>query len=143
MSTDGPEAVEPDDLGEYVPAIYARSVSEADRYRQLLEDHDIPAIVDEDYASDTPDQPSAIIEGVPIVVPESLLDDARAFIAEIDEMDTLVEDEDEDDSYDDDEDYALPGVDEKADILLEDEADLAHEADDEDHSAGSVEREQR
>ena len=38
-----------DEADQYVPVLYAHSVEEAERYCQLLEDHDIPAIVDDDY----------------------------------------------------------------------------------------------
>ena len=36
------------EFGEFVPAVFARSTSEAEEYRELLNDHDIPAIVEVD-----------------------------------------------------------------------------------------------
>lgn len=92
-----------EDLGEYVPVIYARSADEAEKYRQLLEDHGIPAVIDEDYEPGEAHSPKAGMAGVPVLVPESLLEDARQFVAEIDEL-TALHAEDEEPYDEDDED---------------------------------------
>jgi hypothetical protein len=108
MAYDNDYDVGSEDLGEYVPVVYARSLEEAEKYRQVLEDHDIPAVVDEEYEPGEPGGRRQTLEGVPVLVPESLLEDARQFISEIDGMAAFA-DEDEDiyDDEDDDDDFAL------------------------------------
>jgi len=107
----------PEGLGEYVPAVYARNVDEAERYRQLLEDHDVPATIDEDYRPPRPAQAKAEQASVAVLVPESLLEDAKAYIADMEEMNDLVEDEDyldeEDDDFEDEEDLEFDDEDEE------------------------------
>ena len=107
MAYDSDYDVGSEDLGEYVPVIYARSPDEADKYRQLLEDHDIPAMVDEEYEPGPIRASRKAFGGVPVLVPQSLLEDAREFITEIDEITALGSEED--DLYDDEEeqDFAL------------------------------------
>ena len=36
------------DQGDFVPAVYARTIEAAEEYRELLNDHDIPAVVGEE-----------------------------------------------------------------------------------------------
>jgi hypothetical protein len=103
----------PGRLRDYVPAVFARSLDEAERYRQLLEDHDVPAVIDGEYCPPRPR--GAPGECVPVLVPEPLLEDAKGFIADIEETNGFLEDEEdyldacgdplEDDEFDpDDED---------------------------------------
>ncbi|MCJ7543551.1 MAG: hypothetical protein MUP47_03130 [Phycisphaerae bacterium] len=100
------------ELGDFVPAVFARSIEEAEEYRQLLDDHDIPAIVGGDDrpagATGQPPQPKVFSRGVPVLVPEAMLDEAGEVIAERDETDTfgLQEEEEEDEE---DEIFALDG----------------------------------
>ena len=105
MSIDDPDEVGSEDLGNYVPVAYAKGLSEAERYRQLLEDHDIPALLDEDLEADPPARRRPGTHGVPILVPESLLEDSREFIADFEERDSLIEEEDEEDSDDEDDEF--------------------------------------
>lgn len=98
----------PEELGQNVPAVYARSFEEAERYRQLLEDHGVPATVDEDYEFPAPGNRGAERGGLPVLVPESLLEDAKGFIASVEEMNDLVEEED----YLEDDEDDLAGEDE-------------------------------
>ena len=107
MAYDDDYDVDSEDLGEYVPVTYARTPDEAERYRQLLEDHDVPAVVDEDYEPGASPAWKSTGAGVPVLVPESLLEDAREFLAEIEEMAALPDEEDE--VYDDEEDDDLTG----------------------------------
>ena len=68
-----------DDLTDFVPAVFARSMAEAEAYRRLLDDHDIPVILGE---SRPVESRSGITRGCPVLVPEVLLDDASRIIAD-------------------------------------------------------------
>ena len=106
----------PEGLGRYVPAVYARTLEEAERYCQLLEDHEVPATIDEDYQPPLPRSRRTVQEGVPVLVPESLLEDAKGYIAGMEEMNDLVEEED----YLDEDEHA-PDEDEDLELDEEDE----------------------
>ena len=97
--------VDPEDLGEYAPVVYGQSHEEAEKYRQLLEDHDVPAVIDEDYEPMAARATGTVQEGVPVLVPESRLEEARGYIASIEEMGELVDDEDYLDGEDDENGY--------------------------------------
>jgi hypothetical protein len=107
MAVDDDHDIIPEDLGEYVPVVYAGSVDEAHWYRQLLEDHDIAAVVDEDYAGLPPEGVRGPPTGTPVLVRQAMLEEAGEVIAEMDEVESLEafgegadEDEDEDeDTY--------------------------------------------
>ncbi len=105
MSRDDFDELEADELGEYVPVIYGRSVEEAERYCQVLEDHDLPAIVDEDYEPPEGQVRGARGSGVPVLVPETLLEEARGLIAELEDLEELVEEDDLEE--DEDEDFGI------------------------------------
>jgi len=94
-----------EELGDFVPVVYARSDTEADRYCQMLEDHDVPALVDEQYEPTEPSAQPGLVGGVPVLVPQSLLDEARQIVTEFDEMDTLIEVDDDDEDEDEDEEF--------------------------------------
>ena len=127
----------PEDHEQFVPAVFARSAAEAEVYCELLNDHDIPAIVgDEDHHDQDQDEDGldrdGMTHGVPVLVPDALLDDAGEIIAVQEELDEFApakseepdDDEDEDDfglceidgDFEDDEDDFLDG-----DDILEDE----------------------
>ena len=97
-----------EEYSDFVPAVFARSLNEAQKYQELLNDHDIPAIVglDEELQSeeDTPHvkRRKGMTHGVPVLVPEVLLDEASEVIADREEHDEF--DTDEDDDLEDDED---------------------------------------
>ncbi len=95
--------VGPESVGELVPALYAASAKEAERYRQLLEDHGVPASVDEDYEAPLGRGKKRVPAGLPVLVPESLLEDAKGYIADMEEMNELVGEE----SLDEDEEELL------------------------------------
>ena len=80
-----------------MPAVVARSVEEADRYRELLDDHDIPAILaTDDELAHVGAGRSAITRGVPILVPEAMLDEASEIIADWEDFEEYqVRDEDD------------------------------------------------
>jgi hypothetical protein len=92
------------ELGDFVPAVFARSPEEAEQYRQLLDDHDIPAIVADEDRADKTGQPAprkGFSRGVPVLVPEALLEEAGDVIAERDETDTFGREEKDEDEEDD------------------------------------------
>ncbi len=96
MSKKQRDKADVDKPDDYLPAVYARSFDQAEWYCQLLEDHDIPAIMNDDY------EPPSVAEkvrgrGVPVLVPESLLSDARACIRELEDMGEFSADDDDED----------------------------------------------
>jgi hypothetical protein len=96
--------------GEFVPAFFARDLHEAEEYCELLSDHDIPARagVDEELAQGDSEQRVAgrrgMTHGVPVLVPETLLDEASEVIADREDLAGFEEDELEEDEDEDDED---------------------------------------
>lgn len=103
----GPEPPE-EGFEDFVPAVMARSAHEAEEYRDLLNDHDIPAIVGDEEGLWDPARPlprrlglAGVSRGLPVLVPEVLLDEASVVISERDfdlfpgEEDVEEEEEDE------------------------------------------------
>ena len=116
---------------DYVAAVLARSRDEAKLYRRLLRNYDIPAIIGEDTgdAAASGWKPSRrrtrLSRSVPVLVPESLLDEASKIIAEGDkELESLAEAGAE--AAD------LLGADEEREELTEDEEELQDDQDEED-----------
>jgi len=94
-----------DDHGKLVPAVFARSVKEAEVYRELLEDHDIPAVVaGDDDVEHLGEGTAELTHGVPIMVPEPLLDEAGEVIADREDLVPFQSDDEEDDAFEDDDD---------------------------------------
>ena len=87
-----------EDLGDPVPVVYASSVEEAEWYCQLLEDHDIHGVIDEDYTGPPPPAASGPRTGVPVLVPESLAEESREIIAKMDEVEVFDEEQDDDEN---------------------------------------------
>lgn len=92
---------------DYVPVVVAKTMDQAEKYRDLLDEHDIPAITDPDYEEESAGKArrGRITRGVPVLVPEALLDEASEIIADCEELDEFapaedVEDEDEEDEED-------------------------------------------
>lgn len=90
----------------YVPAVFARSPEEAEVYCELLSDHEIPAVLGDEDVLTGNDQPlrHGMTRGLPVLVPEPLLDEAGAVIASREEAEELLatDDDDLDEDYDDD-----------------------------------------
>jgi len=105
MSADGPVPMGPEELGELLPVAYAASLEEAEHYRQLLEDHDISAVVDEDYSPTTPPPEPLPVGAVAVLVPASLLEDAREVIDDFEDLDVLLERDDEEEQEEEDDGY--------------------------------------
>ena len=99
-----PSAFDEETYGSFVPAVFARSMAEAEVYCELLNDRDIPTVIGVGVAAgDEQDEKtpplSDMSHGVPVLVPEALLDEAGIVIAEQESVDDYVgeDDEDEDD----------------------------------------------
>ena len=93
--------------------IVAPSLVEAEQFRELLEDHDIPVVVATGATLD--DVPDALVEeaaddglphGVPVLVPKALLDEAGEIIADREECEEFEDDE----TVDVDDDDAVEAV---------------------------------
>lgn len=125
---------------QYVPAVFARSVDEAEELRQLLEDHGIEAVLGDEQDVPVPDDPDttvdAIAHGVAVLVPEMYLDEAGEIIAdredadEFEDDDELEEEEDEDEfplGDEDDEDGFFQIEEEDDDMYLSEEEDEEEE----------------
>jgi hypothetical protein len=135
----------------YMSAFFARNIEEAEEYCELLSDHDIPAragLDEELLAKADPEHRAAsrrgMTHGVPVLVPESLLDEASEIIADREGFDEF-EDEEETDEEEDEEDFGLGEVaavdllggedddeDEEESLFGDDEEDEDDDEDDED-----------
>ncbi len=93
---------------DFVPVVFARSPEEAERYQELLSDHDIPAMTggDGDSGGDVAQSANSssggMSRGVPVMVPDVLLDEASEIIADREDVDEFALEEDEVEEEDDD-----------------------------------------
>ena len=94
---------------DFVPVVYARDEEDADQYRQLLEDHDIEVVLgDEDWEGLAVDEldPGGSRQGLPVLVHATFLEEATEIIADREDDEGFVaEDEEavhevEDDDFD-------------------------------------------
>ena len=115
-----PNSQRPDN-SEYVPVVVARALDHAEAFRELLADHDIPSILGTEgngYGSDDDmsEKGPAMARGIPVLVPEGLLDEAGEIIADREDFEELDE---EDDLDEDDEQFSLEdGMTEETDSTL-------------------------
>ena len=138
-----------EEASEFVPAVLARTVEEAGKYRDLLDDHDIPAILGTDEELDEMTDEDrrlarnrGMTHGVPVLVPESLLDEASEIISDREASGALAGDEDEFDDEDEEEDEEFGLVDrEEHDLGVEEEfdeeSDVYEDTEDEDEDEES------
>ena len=126
---------------DFVPAVFARAVEEAEFYRELLDDHDIPVRVGTDDNLDNEDADSkqagdrGMTHGVPVLVPEALLDEASEIIADRDDLDEFDIEQDEEDEEEEDEGFGLEEPLEEntgATLGLDDEDEFLDDTDDSD-----------
>ncbi len=109
-AVEGPSPFGPsgEEYTDFVPVVFARSPEEAERYQELLSDHDIPAMTDGDgdedgdVASSANSRSGGMSRGVPVMVPEVLLDEASEIIADREDVDEFALEEDEVEDEDDD-----------------------------------------
>lgn len=86
--------------GEYVPVVYARDLDQAEAYKELLADHEIPAMLEEEALKGR--------RGLPVLVPENLLDEASQVIADFEQNEAFEEEEDFEEEEEDEEDGLQP-----------------------------------
>jgi hypothetical protein len=95
-----------DEKEEFIPAVYARNEDDAEKYCALLEDHDIPVMVGRETEEDSGARSSSISRSVPILVPEAFLDEASEIIADSEDTQGFLDDDEEfEDEDDDDEEF--------------------------------------
>jgi hypothetical protein len=78
---------------DYIPLLYARNIEEAEYYQNLLKEHEIPVMIDEEYA-DVID-PAATEPGIPVLVPDDHLDEAEAILDQEESIDEVFGADDE------------------------------------------------
>lgn len=113
----------------FVPVLVARSRREANDYCQLFSDHDIPAIVgDEDLAEhEQPLKPAGpdLMGGVPVLVEQDMLEEAREIIADREDIEGLQTDGDDELEDEDDDFHFVGALDEETgedtDLIYEDD----------------------
>jgi hypothetical protein len=137
MSKDSESAAVPDNLTGFVPAAFARDQEEAQQYRELLEDHDIPAIVGQEDLGVDQDETLEVSSkrmprGVPVLVPEVLLAEAGEVIADRDDAGGLQVDQDADLEDEEDEFEFTEGPDEKPNLDVNNDEFLEDEGIDQD-----------
>lgn len=120
----------PDESNEYVPAVFARSVDEAEYFRELLNDHDIPAIIGTEDKDESTDH-AAMSRGVPVLVPDAFLDEASEIIADREDLDEFEDDEEDQDEEDEEDEFTIEEVDGEEDEEDEEDEEPA-EGDEED-----------
>jgi len=96
----------PGGLSNFVAVVFAEDMEQAKRYKALLDDNDVPAVIKDDNMHSTD------VRGMPVMVPEDHLDEAHVLIesedAYNDFYDYAIEDcndDSQDDFYDDDGDF--------------------------------------
>ncbi|NQU75594.1 MAG: hypothetical protein HQ546_04665 [Planctomycetes bacterium] len=106
-------------LAEYIPVVYARDDEQAEQYKDILTDHDIIAII----GVDEHGEGISKTDGIPVLVPRDMANEAEEVIEKYEEMDGIVVNSDEfedKDENDDDEDVSLVPLD-ADDLFLEEE----------------------
>jgi hypothetical protein len=123
---------------EFVPAVFARNEEDAEKYRKLLEDHDIEAVVGYDELEnhlDTNVVSGGVAHGLPVLVLESLLDEASQIIADREDLDEFEADDEESDEDDEDEVFDLE-LDEEGRFEVEADASASESHGEEGDSGG-------
>ena len=111
---------------DYVPVAYGRDDDQATHLVDILNDHEIPAEVGELLG-----EPAG--QGVPVLVPADLVDEATEIIENYDDLEGLVlaDDEYEDEDEEDEEQEGFEEIDEE-DLYLGDEEEEDEEEEEED-----------
>jgi hypothetical protein len=121
-----------EDEEEYVPAVFAETIDEAEQYAQIFRDHDIDAIVDDEYEDPDEDDEADLRQAVAVLVPESARDEAGALLDELEEAEVLILDDDEEFEDEDDEEDELIETDGADSLGFDDEEEDPLEEEDED-----------
>ena len=96
---------------ELIPVVYGRDLTEANYYKSLLAEHEIPAVVMEEAVLDDSDEEES---GIPVLVPEEHLAEAHDIL----KQSTGDEDDfdEEGDDYDEEEDELAGFQEEDSDL---------------------------
>lgn len=122
MPSDKKDMESPEEYTEFVLAVLARNQAEAEQYRGLLNDHDIPAVIrpetvevaktdESNEQADVADPPPRrqMTHGVPVMVPDAMLDEASEIIADREDVDEFQCAEDDELEDEDDEEFGFNG----------------------------------
>jgi hypothetical protein len=101
----------------YVPVIYARNLTEAEFYKGLLTSNDIPAVIEDEGGESTGMPASVVGQGLPVLVPDEMLNEASQIIAEHEDT----EEDEELDEYEEFDEEASEEFDEDTDEELDEE----------------------
>lgn len=119
------ESIGPEEQDDYVPLMHAKNMDQAEEYCLMLEDNDIPAMVDDDY---TPRRKGG--KGVPVLVPATLLEEAKAILEELEEEaqeEEVDTEEEEEDDLDEEEEFEDEELEEEEDEFEEDDEEEEEE----------------
>ena len=117
---------------DYVPVVFAHSKEEAEAYGELLNDHDVPAIIGDENDFEVSGEGKStrlkgMTHGVPVLVPEAMLDEAGQIIATQEELDDF-DAEEQEDEHEDEEGFGFseldPDYDEEEEEPLGEDDDL-------------------
>lgn len=136
------------DFHDFVPLLFARNLGEAEFYKSLLEDHDIPVLI-EDENTESIGLPDSN-RGVPVMVPDEMLAEAEGILEQRERLEDEFEDfDEEEDDEDEDEKDLTEVVDPDIKLDVEEEVfggigDLGEEDEDEfdDFEEGDEEEEE-
>ena len=91
LDEDDFEAMDLDEQDDFIPILYAEDLAEAERYCQVLVDHDIPAIVDEDYEDIDSLDDAGIRQGIAVLAPSALGEEAGSLIEQFEEINATID----------------------------------------------------
>jgi hypothetical protein len=91
---------------DYIPLLYARNIEEAEYYQDLLKEHEIPVMIDEEYAEIV--DPTTSEPGIPVLVPDDHLDEAEAILDQEESLDEVFGSDDESEEEEEQEEEMQP-----------------------------------
>ena len=128
-----------DELAGFVPLVFVPSVEDAEKLRDLLEDHDIPSsvgvdegvVLAEDAVEDLPVNPN---RGTAVLVPRALLDEAQEIIADIEDSDEFVLNGDDVEEQEEDEVEFVEPIEPDTEDVFNEPDDLLSDIEEDDES---------
>ncbi|OPZ97982.1 MAG: hypothetical protein BWY71_01418 [Planctomycetes bacterium ADurb.Bin412] len=126
-----------EDHQEFVTVLFARNLAEAEFYKALLEDQEIPVLIEDENteAMGLPD----MARGVPVMVPEEQLELAQDIIEQRTALDDDIEDNGEDEEDEDEEEDEFEDM-EELDLEEAEEEEFDDEEEEEDEDEDEEER---
>ena len=122
--------------GGYAAVLVARSLEEAEHYCQLFNDHDIDAVIGDGDLDDVRTERKltgdSAIGGVPVLVAEEMLDEAKEIIADREDLDEFQVANEQHLDEDDDDEEEFSFVEEEIDEDMPKNENLLYEDDEED-----------